>query len=522
MNVLLKSCWNRGEERTVLGHVFDLYVALGLGLVLAGCAVGPNYRRPTALGTNAVPATFSVTEATNQGSWKRAEPSAHLPRGAWWELFGDPELNRLEVLSAGNNQQLAAAFANLQQARALVNVARADFFPQISSPWLFTRQQPSQNQVPNSSALAARGAYNSFSASLTAGWELDLFGRIRRLVESARARLEASADDLESTKLAIQAELAIDYFALRALEAQDRLLQATAVVYRRSVELTQDRHNSGIATELDVSQAETQLQSTLAQIPAIEAQHDVLLHALAALCGQAATGFTVGPAGKESGPTPIIPVSVPSELLEQRPDIAAAERSVAAANADVGVAQAAFYPRVMLNGLAGYQSVDLGTLFNWPSHFWSVGPSVQVPLFTGGRNRAQLEAARAVYDATVANYRQTVITAFREVEDQLSQQQYLARELEAETAALNSARRTLDISNTRYKGGVITYLDVVIAQSVALSHEQSVVQLNAQRLTAAVSLIKALGGGWSVELQAKTAVAESPSAGQSHQRRGVQ
>jgi multidrug efflux system outer membrane protein len=188
----------------------------------------------------------------------------------------------------------------------------------------------------------------------------------------------------------------------------------------------------------------------------------------------------------------------------------------------VGVAQAAFYPRVMLNGLAGYQSVDLGTLFNWPSHFWSVGPSVQVPLFTGGRNRAQLEAARAVYDATVANYRQTVITAFREVEDQLSQQQYIARELEAETAALNSARRTLDISNTRYKGGVITYLDVVIAQSVALSHEQSVVQLNAQRLTAAVSLIKALGGGWSVELQAKTAVAESPSAGQSHQRRGVQ
>jgi NodT family efflux transporter outer membrane factor (OMF) lipoprotein len=312
----------------------------------------------------------------------------------------------------------------------------------------------------------------------------------------------ASADDLESTKLTIQAEVAIDYFTLRSAEAQDRVLQATAVAYRRSLQLTQDRHTSGIATDLDVAQAETQLQSTLAQIPAIQVQRATLLHALAALCGQATTGFEVGPGTTEHLATPNIPISVPSELLEHRPDIAAAERSMAAANADVGVAQAAFYPRLFLSGMAGYQSFDVGMLFDWPSHVWSIGPSLQIPLFTGGRNKAQLESARAAYDAAVANYRQTVISAFQEVEDQLSVQRFLARQLEAETAALSSARRTLDISNTRYKGGVITYLDVVIAQSVELNHEQNVVQLDAQRLSAAVSLIKALGAGWSVEDQA--------------------
>jgi multidrug efflux system outer membrane protein len=478
-----------------------------LVLALAGCTVGPNYQRPAALGTNALPAAFSNPPITNQTEWKPAEPSAHLPRGSWWELFGDPELNRLETLAGANNQQLAAALANFQQARALVNVARADFFPQISSTPAYTRERPSQNQVPNSTGFAPRNStFNTFSVPLEASWEVDLWGRVRRSVEGARARLAASADDLESTKLSIQAEVAMDYFTLRSFEDQDRLLQATAVAYRRSLELTRDRHNSGIATELDVSQAETQLQSTLAQIPAIEVQHATLLHAIAALSGQAATGFEVAPTQDEPVVIPSIPVAVPSELLEHRPDIAGAERRMAAANADVGVAHAAFYPKLLLSGMVGYQSFDVSTLFNWPSHVWSFGPSLQVPLFLGGRNRAQLEAARAAYDAAVASYRQTVVSAFQEVEDQLATQRFLARELEAETAALTSARRTLDISNTRYKGGVITYLDVVIAQSVALSHEQNVVQLRAQRLAAAASLIKALGAGWSVENQANASI----------------
>ena len=474
-----------------------------LPLLLAGCAVGPHYQRPPALGTNAMPASFAGATATNAGEWKSAQPSAHLPRGSWWELFGDPELNRLEALATTNNQQLAAAFANFQQARALVNVARADFFPQLSTMPGVTRQRTSANQSQRSTGSST---YNTFSVPLEASWELDLWGRVRREVEGARARLTASADDLESFKLAIQAEVAIDYFSLRSLDAQDQLLKETVVAYRRSLELTQNRRKGGIATELDVSQAETQLASAEAQIPAVQLQRANLLHALAVLCGHAAPTFEVSvtqdalaTARRASDAGPGIPVAVPSELLERRPDIAAAERLMAAANADVGLAHAAFYPRVMLNGLAGFQSVDASSLFNWESRVWSVGPSLSLPIFTGGRNRAQLAAARAAYDAAVANYRQTVLSAFQEVEDQLAAQRLLAQQYERENAALKSSRRTLEISLTKYKGGVITYLEVAIAQSSSLAHDQTVVQLSAQRLAASVSLIKSLGAGWTAD-----------------------
>ena len=477
-----------------------------IALVLAGCAVGPNYHRPPALGTNALPTSFTGAAATNAGNWKLAEPSAQLPRGAWWEVFGDPELNRLEALATTNNQQLAAAYANFQQARALVGVARADYFPQVAADPSFTRQRISAN-LSRGAASSSRGAtFNNFSFPLDASWELDLWGRVRREVEGARARLTASADDLESSKLAIQAEVAIDYFILRSLDAQDQLLKETVVTYRRSLELTQNRRKGGIATELDVSQAETQLSSTEAQIPAVQLQRANLLHALAVLCGQDAPRFEVSitqnalaAARTASDAGPGIPVAVPSELLERRPDIAAAERLMAAANADVGLAHAAFYPRLMLNGLAGFQSIDASTLFNWESRVWSVGPSLSLPIFTGGRNLAQLAAARAAYNAAVANYRQTVLSAFQEVEDQLSAQRLLAQQYERESAALKSSRRTLDISMTKYKGGVITYLEVAIAQSSSLAHDQTVVQLSAQRLAASVSLIKALGAGWTTE-----------------------
>jgi multidrug efflux system outer membrane protein len=479
-----------------------------LAFLLAGCAVGPHYQRPGALGTNALPASFAGVTATNAGEWKPAQPSAHLPRGSWWELFGDPELNRLETLATTNNQQLALAFANFQQARALVGVASADFFPQISATPSFTRQRTSANQFRNSGSSSSGGSstFNTWSVPLDASWELDLWGRVRRQVEGARARLTASADDLESTRLALQAEVAVDYFTLRSLDAQRQLLEETVVAYRRSLELTQNRRKGGIATDLDVSQAETQLATAEAQIPATQLQRANFLHALAVLCGQPAPAFEVSltrdaliAAKKAFDAGPGIPVAVPSELLERRPDIAAAERLMAAANADVGLANAAFYPRLMLNGLAGFQSIDASTLFNWESRVWSVGPSLSLPIFTGGRNRAQLAASRAAYDATVAGYRQTVLSAFQDVEDQLAAQRLLARQAEKESAALKSARRTLDISLTKYKGGVITYLEVAIAQSSALAHEETVVQLSAQRLAASVSLIKALGAGWTAD-----------------------
>jgi multidrug efflux system outer membrane protein len=506
------------SERHLQNSVASLMLPGALvAVLLAGCAVGPNYQRPAALGTNAMPPAFSSAMPTNAGIWKPAQPSAHLPRGAWWELFGDSELNRLELLATANNQQLVAAFANLQRARALVRVARADFFPQISAVPDVTRQRTSANQ----SRGGGTATYNTFSVPLEASWELDLWGRVRRTVESARAGLAASADDLESSKLAIQAEVAMDYFTLRSLDAQARVLAETTVAYRRSLELTQNRHKGGIATELDVSLAETQLASTEAQIPAVELQRAKVLHALATLCGQPAIAFQIeaardalAAAQRAFVANPGLPLEVPSELLEHRPDIAAAERRVAAANADVGVACAAFYPRVMINGLAGFQSVDAATLFNWESRVWSVGPSLSLPIFTGGRNRAQLAATRANYDAIVANYRQTVLSAFQEVEDQLAAQRLLAEQFEKENAALKAARRALDISLTKYKGGVITYLEVIIVQSSELTHEQTVVQLNAQRLDAAVSLIKALGAGWNASPEIRNPKAESPNKSQ--------
>ncbi len=491
-----------------------------LALVLAGCAVGPNYERPAALGTNAMPASFAGATSTNATDWKPAQPSAHLPRGSWWEMFGDSELNRLEGVAATNNQQLAVALANFQQARALIGVARADFLPQISADPLFNRQHVSANQSAGPGASSHGTTFNTYSIPLDASWELDVWGRVRRAVEGARARMTASADDIESTKLTIQAEVAIDYFTLRALDAQYQVLEKTVVAYGRSLELTQNRRKGGIATDLDVSLAQTQLSSTEAQLPSVQLQRAELLHALAVLCGQPAPTFelsvgqdALGASQKAFDTGPGIPGAVPSELLERRPDIASAERQMAAANADVGLACAAFYPTLMLNGMAGLASINSSSLFNWESRVWSVGPSLAMPLFTGGRNRAQLAASRAAYDAAVGSYRQTVLSAFQDVEDRLSAQRLLAQQSVKENIALQAARRTVDISMTKYKGGVITYLDVVVAQSAALNLEQTVVQLDGQRLAAAVSLVKALGAGWTTDAD-NPAASAAPKKGQ--------
>lgn len=462
-------------------------------LVLAGCAVGPNYNRPAPLGTNALPAAFTGDSTTNQ--WKVAEPSAHIPRGAWWEVFGEPELNRLETLACSNNQQLAASIANFEQARALVGVSQAGFFPQLSLAPGYTRQRTSANQSSRGTTAGTSYTYGTFNVPLDASWEIDLWGRVRRTVEGSRAKMAAAADDLESLNLTIQSEVAIDYFLLRSYETQRRLYEETVTTYQRALELTQNRRKSGIVSDLDVSEAETQLRAAEAEIPAIKLQLANTRHALATLCGLPSPTFEIAES-TNSIAIPQIPASIPSELLESRPDVAAAERRMASANADVGVSKAAFFPTVTLNGLAGFQSVSASSLFNWESRLWSVGPSLSLPIFTGGRNKAQLASAKAAYEGTVANYRQTVLSAFQDVEDQLAAQRLLATQYDAENAALKSAKRTLEISMNRYKGGVITYLEVSTAQNAALSHEQNVVQLKASQLKASVSLVKALGAGW--------------------------
>jgi NodT family efflux transporter outer membrane factor (OMF) lipoprotein len=485
-------------EMQILKSANFLAAMLALALV-AGCAVGPDYHRPPALGTNSVPAQFGDVSITNAGEWKTAEPAAQLPRGTWWNIYADAELNRLETLSASNNQQVAVAVANFDQARAAVKVAQANFFPQISASPSATRQRTSANASSGGSSRT----YNLFNVSADASWELDVFGRIRRQTEAARAQFAASADDLESLKLSIQAEVAIDYFTLRALDAQSASLNQTAVAYERALELTQNRRKSGIADELDVAQAETQLRSARAQIPAVDLLRTQTRHALAVLCGQAATTFALTPASVGSTNLPAIPLSVPSDWLESRPDISAGERRMAAANANVGVATAAFYPRLLLNGSGGFQSISASDVFAWPSHLWAVGPTLELPLFTGGANRAQLASAKAAYNSAVATYRQTVLTAFQDVEDQLAAQHFLASQLDEETAALTSARRALDIANNRYKSGVEQYLDVITAQTTELAHEQSVIQLRGQRLATSVALIKALGGGQPIATTAK-------------------
>jgi multidrug efflux system outer membrane protein len=333
---------------------------------------------------------------------------------------------------------------------------------------------------------------------LDVGYEVDLWGRVRRSVESAEAQSEASADDLETVKLAIQTEVALDYFTLRALDSAQAVLRSSVEVFSKSLELTTNRRAGGVASDLDVAQAQTVLETTQAQLPAVALQRTRLEHAIAVLVGQTASTFQIPEQTLFTAP-PSLPPGLPSELLERRPDISAAERRMAAANADVGVAEAAFFPTVQLNGLAGLESINAGTLFNASSGIWAVGPSLHLPLFEGGRLRAGLRLAQATYDEMVANYRQTVLAAFSEVEDNLAAQTLLANQYETQTKALNAARRQLEIANNRYRAGLITYLEVATAENTALNVEFSTVQLRGEQLVAAVTLVKSLGGGWREE-----------------------
>jgi multidrug efflux system outer membrane protein len=458
--------------------------------LLAGCVVGPDYKRPVA---TTIPGAYAG--ATN--GWKVAQPQAQFSKGNWWEVFGDAELNELEVQSSAANQQLKAAVDRFAEARAAMDATRSGLFPFLSLSGSYTRQRTSANAPAGTTSRAAgrSSTYNDFTVPLDLAYEVDLWGRVRRSIESARAQAQATADDLEAIKLAIQAEVAVDYFTLRALDSQLAVLRANVEVFSKSLELTMNRRVGGVATDLDVAQAQTILDTTQAQLPAVTLQRARFEHALAALVGQPASAFHVPERALATEP-PFIPSGVPSELLERRPDISAAERRMAAANADIGVAKAAFFPSIKLNGLAGLESISAGTLFNASSGFWAVGPTLNLPIFEGGRLRANLRLAKATYEEVIANYRQSVLSAFSDVEDNLSAQDLLASQYDAQSNALIAARKQLEIADNRYRNGLVTYLEVATAQNTVLNVEFATAQLRGQRLIAAVTLVKALGGGW--------------------------
>jgi NodT family efflux transporter outer membrane factor (OMF) lipoprotein len=461
-------------------------------ILLAGCTVGPNYVRPEA------PLTPAYKELPPEGSqdagvWKPAQPGDQLLRANWWELFGDDQLNALEQQVGVANQDVKAAEARFREARALVGYARAAEFPTLGVGAAASSLRDSPNQpyfpLPNSRATG------DFQLPLDLSYEVDLWGRIRRSVVAAGAQAQASAADLETLKLTLHAELAIDYFELRSADAQQRLLDETVKAYSDSLELTRARLEGGASPESDVAQAKTQLDTARVQATDIAVQRAQYEHAIAVLIGQPPASFALPPAPLDSQP-PAVPVRVPSELLERRPDIAAAERRAGAANEQIGIALSAYYPSLSLNGAAGLESSSIASWFNWPSRFWAVGLSMAETVFDGGRRRAVTAAARAAYDGSIAGYRQTTLTAFQEVEDNLAALRILEREAGQQDEAVESAKNNLRIFNDRYVGGRDSYLQVITAQTAYLDNERNQVDVRRRRMDATVLLVKALGGGW--------------------------
>jgi len=467
-----------------------------LVVISAGCMVGPNYQRPPA----ASPAAFKEPPPPN---WKTATPADEIPRGKWWEVFGDPQLNAFEEQVSVSNQSIAQAEAQFRAARAAAGVARGGLFPTVTAGASAARSRRGAGTVltsptgtPGTPVTAPAGSTASiYQVPVDVAYEVDLWGRVRRMIEASVATAQASAGDLETMRLSLQAELAVDYFELHGLDAQQQLLSTTAGAYQKALELTTNRYNQGVASGVDVAQAQTQLETTRAQAIDLGVQRTALEHAIAVLTGKPPAELTITQAPVTVQP-PAVPVALPSELLERRPDIAAGERRMAAANAQVGVQVAAYYPTISLTAAGGFQNSKLADLFNWPSRFWSLGASAVETLFNGGARRAATEEARANYDAAVAVYRQTVLTAFQNVEDNLSALRVLDAEAAQQAVAVSSAEHSLALSNYRYQGGITTYLEVITAQAVALANERTAVDILTRRMTASVNLVKALGGGW--------------------------
>ena len=452
-------------------------------VIFTACAVGPDYVKPK---TEAPPA---YKEAAG---WKVAQPQEAAVRGAWWKIFQDPQLDALEEQVNISNQNVAAAEAQFRQARALVQAARAGYFPNVSVGAQATRS------LGSATAPGALGTTNQVSDLLltgTASWEPDIWGKVRRSVEASQASAQASEADLESLRLSTQATLAQNYFQLCALDAQKKLLDATVAAYQKTLELTNRRYASGVSSRADVLQAETQLKTTQAQAIDVGVQRAQLEHAIALLVGKPPSGLSVPVTPLAATPV-AVPFGIPSELLERRPDIAAAERRIAAANAQIGVAKAAYYPNVVLNAVGGFESSHLSDWLSWPSRLWSVGMSLTETVFDAGLRSALTDQARAAYDQTVATYRQTVLGGFQEVEDNLAAIRILEEESRIQGEAVSAARRSLEFSMNQYRAGTISYLDVVVVQAILLSNEITAINILGRRMTASVLLVKAVGGGW--------------------------
>jgi len=469
---------------------------LALGLA-GGCSLAPKNGTPP-VETPAAYKEAAAKAAKPAAGWKTAEPKDDIIRGRWWELFGDSTLSGLEAEVNVSNQTIGAAFANFQAARAVVKQARAQFFPLVTAnPSVLTGQQTVKTSTSSGSGSTnTTVTATQFALPLDASWELDLWGRIRNTVKASSLEAQATLADLENTRLTMQAELAVDYFQLRALDSQKQLLDSAAQAYDESLKLTRYRHSTGIASDQDVAQAETQLNTTLAQATDLGIQRAQLEHAIALLIGRPASVVSIPVASLKAGRF-TVPVGVPSQLLERRPDIAAAERRTAEANARIGVARAAYFPTLTLTGVGATQSTTVGSLFSGPSFLWSVGGSLAGTIFDAGRNRAVTEQAWANYNGIVANYRQTVLTGFKEVEDNLSTLRILAHELQQQDAAVASSQQYLNLANDRYRLGIDSYLNVITAQTTLLSNQRTAVNLRMEQMTASVQLVKALGGGWS-------------------------
>jgi len=456
-------------------------------LLLGGCTVGPNYVRPT----TEVPTVYKEA-----AGFKQAQPSDEIAKGKWWEIYGDPQLNSLEDQVSVSNQTLKEAQAQFEEARAAVRIARAAYFPDVTAGVAPSAARQSQNK-PLFGVGASPITYTDIQLPVDASWEPDLWGRVRRTVEAARSEAQATAADLANTALSLHAELAMDYFQMRGLDSEKQLLDSTVDSYEKALELTQSRHQGGVASEVDVAQAQTQLETTRAEAEDVEVQRSAFEHAIAVLTGKPPAEFSQQ-ASPLTNPPPSIPPALPSELLERRPDIAAAERRVQEANAQIGVARSAYFPQITLTGGGGYDSGKITTLLDGPSVFWSLAGTAAELLFDGGQRRGVSDQARAAYDKSVDTYRQTTLTAFQEVEDNLAALHILEGEAKTQAAAVAAAQHSLELSNNRYRGGVANYLEVTTAQSAALGDERSAVDVLTRRITASVLLVKALGGGWDV------------------------
>jgi NodT family efflux transporter outer membrane factor (OMF) lipoprotein len=507
--------WRNPRAKIALHTSAMIILLIGLG-GLAGCSFAPKYSKPTVQTPEAFK-ELTPEQAKTVDGWKTAEPNDAAVRGNWWEMFGDTNLNGIEEQVTRSNQTVTAAFQSFIGSRATMKQSRAGYFPTITTVPGVTRSRlpPLRGQfgavsgatnsasTNKTSARRVASFFTEYNLPFDASWEPDFWGSIRNTTLANKLNAEASFADLQNSLLTVQSEAAVDYFQLRGQDNQQQLLDSTAAAFRQSLKLTQVRHETGIASDQDVAQAETQLNTTLAQATDLGIQRATLEHAIAVLMGKTPAQFSI-PAMPTTAKPIAIPFGVPSKLLERRPDIAAAERTAAAANAQIGVARAAYFPTVTLSGSIGYQSISLEHLINPETLAWSLGMNFAQTIFDAGKRRAVTEEAWATYRADVASYRQTVLTAFSEVEDNLASLRILSREIEQQDAAVASSQRNLNLANDRYKLGIDSYLNVITAQTTLLGNQRQDITLRLNQLTASVQLIKALGGGWDAAELPKT------------------